>query len=245
MKLNDVSQGVVKMNNKELVFVWSAKIRMFHWVNVICILLLMAIGLIIFNAKMLGISVDAKISLKTWHVLIGYVFAINLLFRLLLGWIGKGFERFAKMLPFMSGFISDLKAFKANTNKVYQGHNPVGKLMVAMLLVGMINQMITGLLLASTDIYYPPLGNYFAGQIAVDKTAIESIKPYSKNNVDPQAYQQMRDIRYPFVYMHVDGFYFLLGLIPLHIAAVVYAERKHKQGLVSAMINGHKYLPKD
>jgi Ni/Fe-hydrogenase 1 B-type cytochrome subunit len=55
----------------------------------------------------------------------------------------------------------------------------------------------------------------------------------------------MRSFRKPFMTAHVYSFYFLLFLIPLHILAVFLAERREKHFIVSSMIHGYKYLPKD
>ena len=230
---------------REQVFVWSKKIRLFHWINVVAILLLMVIGTIILNGKMLGVSSDGKVLLKTIHVFIGYVFASNLIFRLVIGFIGKNYERWNKTLPFNKGFKTELLEFKQGKKLAYKGHNPAGKLMVLALLSLMTVQMISGLVIAGTDIYYPPFGHYFAESIAIDKDNLAAIQPYSKENVDEAAYQAMRDIRNPFITAHVYVFYCLLFLIPLHIIGVVIAERREKSALISAMVNGYKYLPKN
>lgn len=234
------------MNTKrEQILVWSRNIRLFHWVNVITIMLLICIGLVIFNGKSFGVSTEGKVLLKTIHVGVGYVFAINLIFRIVLGFIGKSYEKWDNTLPFNKGFSQELAEFKADKKSQYKGHNPAGKLMVFALLLLMFTQMISGLIIAGTDIYYPPFGQYFAESIAVDKQDIEAIKPYSKENVDEAAYKEMRDMRKPFATAHVYAFYGLLFLIPLHIIGVIIAERKEKTALVSAMITGYKYLPKD
>jgi len=234
------------MNSKrEHIFVWSCNVRLFHWINVIAITLLICIGLIIFNGKLFGVSTEGKILLKTLHVSVGYVFAINLLFRIVIGFIGKAHERWGQVLPFNKGFSQELADFKADKKPAYKGHNPAGKLMVFALLSLMLIQTISGLVIAGTDIYYPPFGQYFAESIAVDKQNVAAIKAYSKENVDETAYEAMRDIRKPFITAHVYAFYCLLFLIPLHILGVIIAERKEKTALVSAMITGYKYLPKD
>ncbi len=230
---------------REQVFVWSRNVRLFHWINVIAITLLICIGLIIFNGKLFGISTDGKVLLKTMHVFVGYVFAANLLFRIIIGFIGTAQERWGKVLPFNKGFLQELSDFKANRKVAYKGHNPAGKLMVMALLLLMFVQMISGLVIAGTDIYYPPFGQHFAESIAIDKQNIEVIKPYSKVNVDEAAYKAMREIRKPFITAHVYAFYCLIVLIPLHILGVIIAEKKEKTALVSAMINGYKYLPKE
>ena len=229
---------------REQVFVWSRKIRLFHWINVIAITLLVFIGVIILNAKLFGISTDGKILLKIIHVSVGYVFAINFIIRIIFAFVGKAHERWGKILPFNKGFSSELIEFKEQRKSTYKGHNPAGKLMIFALLSLMLVQLISGLVIAGTDIYYPPFGKYFAQSVAIDKQNLESIKPYSKINVDEAAYKTMRDTRKPFITVHVYAFYCLLFLIPLHIIGVIVAERREKTSLVSAMITGYKYLPK-
>lgn len=234
------------MNTKrEQIFVWSRNIRLFHWINVIAITLLICIGTTILNAKLFGVSTDGKILLKTIHVIVGYVFATNLLFRLILGFIGKSYERWGKILPFKKGFSQELTEFKEHKKATYKGHNPAGKLMLLALFLLMFVQMVSGLVIAGTDIYYPPFGQSFAESIAIDKQNVEAIKPYSKVNVDEEAYKAMRDIRKPFITAHFYAFYCLIFLIPLHIIGVIVAERREKTALVSAMITGYKYLPKN
>ncbi|MEY8214826.1 MAG: cytochrome b/b6 domain-containing protein [Colwellia sp.] len=225
------------------VFVWSRNIRLFHWVNVSAVLLLIVIGLIILNSKVLGVSVDGKILLKTIHVYIGYVFVLNLLIRIILGFVGKNYERWSKTLPFQSGFTKELKDFTQGRKTFHQGHNPAGKLMVAAFFFFLSVQMVSGLVVAGTDIYYPPFGQYFAESIAIDKTDLNAIKPYSKTNVDEEAYKAMRAFRKPFITAHVYSFYTLLFLIPLHILGVIFTERKERTSVLSAMINGYKHLP--
>jgi len=227
------------------VFVWSRNIRLFHWLNVIAVFLLMVIGVFILNSKTLGVSVDGKILLKTIHVSIGYIFGVNLLIRIALGFFGKNYERWNKTLPFQQGFATELKDFSKGEKSFYKGHNPAGKLMVAALFFLLSIQMVSGLVIAGTDIYYPPFGEYFAESIAIDKSDLTTIKPYSKVNVDEDAYKAMRAVRKPFITAHVYSFYTLLFLIPLHILGVIFTERKERTSVVSAMINGYKYLPKN
>ena len=230
---------------REPVFIWSGKIRFFHWINVIAISILIAIGVVILNAKIFGVSTDGKVLLKTIHVIVGYVFATNLIFRFIFAFIGKTYERWGKMLPFTKGFTSELIEFTQHKKLIYKGHNPAGKLMVLALLSLLSVQMVSGLVIAGTDIYYPPFGHYFSQSIAVDKDNLDLIRPYSKENIDEVAYQAMRSFRKPFITAHVYSFYCLILLIPLHIIGVIVAERRERSAIVSAMVNGYKYLPID
>ncbi len=225
--------------------VWSRKIRVFHWLNVLAILTLIILGLFILNGKAFGVSQDGKILLKTIHTLAGYVFISNLLIRVLFGFIGKGYEKWGKTLAFNRGFSKDLSQHLKNPSKATKGHNPLGKLMITALYLFMLIQGVTGLVITGTDIYYPPFGQHFATSIAIDKSQIDQIKPYSKDNVDPQAYQAMRNFRAPFIKTHVFSFYALTILLLLHILAVMVMELKTRSSLVSAMFSGYKHLPKN
>jgi cytochrome b len=122
----------------------------------------------------------------------------------------------------------------------FLGHNPIGRLMVAMLFLLLTTQAITGLMLAGTDVYMPPLGNTMKEWVAVDKAAVAEIKPYSKVGVDAESYKEMRALRKPFITVHYYSFYALLAMVLLHIIAVVIAEVRERNGLVSAMFSGKK-----
>lgn len=244
MSDNELTVNSLVNKERQRVYVWSKFIRLFHWVNVIAICLLICIGLVILNSKALGISTDGKILLKSIHVLVGYVFAINLMIRILIAFIGKSHERWGNMLPFNKGYVKEFSDFRQQKKAAYKGHNPIGKLMVLALFSLMLTQVVSGLVIAGTDIYYPPFGQYFAESIAVDKSNLVAIKAYSKENVDEQAFKQMRAIRKPFITAHVYAFYGLVFLIPLHIIGVIVAERRERSALISAMVTGYKYLPK-
>ena len=223
---------------------WDRTVRIFHWINVICIIGLAAVGLVIFNNKILGISDDGKILLKTIHVTIGYVFVLNLGWRFVWAFLGNQYSRWKAIIPFTKEHRASFKTFiegeKNNKHVFFLGHNPLGRLMVALLFLLLTTQAITGLVLAGTDIYFPPFGQSITEWIAEDKDKLADIKPYSKVNVNPESYQEMRDFRKPFINTHVYVFYTLLGVIALHIIGVVVSEIREKNGLVSAMFTGTK-----
>src|SRR5680860_1598478 len=69
--------------------VWDRSTRWFHWINFACVVALVALGTAILYAKELGVTDDGKILLKTTHVLFGYVFAVNLAWRIVCAFIGN------------------------------------------------------------------------------------------------------------------------------------------------------------
>ena len=117
--------------------VWDRTTRCFHWINVICIIGLVGVGVVILNNKLLGVSNDGKILLKTIHVYIGYVFLLNLIWRLIWGFVGGKYSRWKAVLPIGKGYWNSVREYvvgaKAGDPPQYLGHNPVAKLMVAVL----------------------------------------------------------------------------------------------------------------
>lgn len=219
--------------------VWDKTTRWFHWINVICVLGLIIIGLIILNAKLLGIQGEPKILLKIIHVYIGYIFTINLAWRLIWAFIGNRYARWGSLLPLNKNLLSDIKAYQQN-QVAYAGHNPLAKLMITLLLILMMIQVLTGLVLAGTDVYYPPFGHEIAQWVAKEGVAPESLKPGDKSMLDLEEYQEMREFRKPFVVIHEWAFYILLVAIILHIIFTIIAEIREKSGLISAMFSGQK-----
>lgn len=234
------------MNEVRSYPVWDATVRWFHWINVLCVIGLIAVGVVILNAKALGIPSDGKILLKTVHVWIGYVFALNLLWRLIWAFIGGPHARWRAMLPGGRGYadrVRDyIRSFRGGGGRQYLGHNPLGRIAVTVLLLALSVQAVTGLVLAGTDIFYPPLGSWIASWIAAPGVDPATLMPYAKDTYDPAAYEAMRAFRKPFITVHYWGFYVLLGLVVIHILAVVVTELKEGTNLVSAMFTGKKTL---
>jgi Ni/Fe-hydrogenase 1 B-type cytochrome subunit len=234
------------MTELKAYFVWDANIRWFHWINVLCVLGLIVVGTAILNGKALGLSTEGKILLKTVHVLIGYAFAVNLLWRLIWTFIGGPHARWRSILPGGQGYLREVRSYisdvKAGRPRQYLGHNPLGRIAVTLLLFLLLAQAITGLALAGTDIFYPPLGSWIANWIAAPGVDPATLVPYAKETYDAVAYDAMRAFRKPFITIHYYGFYALLGVILIHILAVVVTELREGGNLISAMFTGKKIL---
>ena len=227
-------------------FVWDAGTRWFHWINLLCMLGLIAVGVAILNDKALGVSNDGKILLKTVHVWIGYIFALNLLCRLVWAFIGGPYARWQAILPGGRGYINEVRAyvtdFSAGRPRQYLGHNPLGRIAVTLLLLLLLVQAVTGLVLAGTDLFYPPIGAWIANRIAAPGVDPATLVPYAKELYDGAAYDAMRAFREPFISIHYYGFFTLLFFAVIHILAVVLTELREGGNLVSAMFSGKKVL---
>lgn len=226
--------------------VWDASIRWFHWLNLLCMLGLIAVGVVILNAKVLGVPSDGKILLKTVHVWIGYVFALNLSWRLVWAFIGGPHARWRAILPGGHDYMKEVRRyitdFRAGRPRQYIGHNPLGRIAVTCLLLLLLVQAVTGLVLAGTDLFYPPIGSWIAGWVANQGVDPATLVPYAKEMYDEVAYEAMRAFRKPFITVHYYGFYTLLVFALVHILAVVVTELREGGNLISAMFSGKKVL---
>ncbi|MEC8858673.1 MAG: cytochrome b/b6 domain-containing protein [Pseudomonadota bacterium] len=227
--------------------IWDRSIRIFHWVNVLCVLALVIIGSAILNASALGVSSEGKITLKIIHAYVGYVFAFNLLWRLVWGFIGSTNSRWGAVMPFRKAYLNDLnewlRGIRTGQPPEYRGHNPAAKLMLLALYVLLVGQMVTGLVLAGTDLYFPPFGHEFAEWATAageDHSRLVGLVPGNKELLDPEGYAAMREFRAPFIEIHEVFFWLILVAVFLHVLAVVVEEVRFGNGLVSAMISGKK-----
>jgi cytochrome b len=226
--------------------VWDAGTRWFHWVNALCVIALGAVGYVILNEKVLGLSNPAKITLKTVHVWIAYVFVLNLAWRIVWAFLGNRYARWRQILPGGRGYFQALRsyvaAFVAGRPEHYLGHNPVGRISVTLLLLLLLIQAVTGLFLAGTDLFYPPFGQWLAQWVAAPGVDPSTLVPYAPEMYDKAAYESMRALREPFVAVHLYNFYLLLVVIVLHVAAVVITDIKEGSGIISAMFTGRKVV---
>ena len=227
--------------------VWDRTTRIFHWVNAATVLSLMIVGTIILNAKTLGIEGDAKVLLKTVHAYIGYVFVINLVWRMVWAFFGNHYARWGQILPIGKNFSSSLKEYstsmRSGNPKQYLGHNPIARIVAGLFFLLLGIQATTGLIIAGTDLYLPPFGNHFAEWVTEgDPERLQVLQAGDKTHVVDSAYKEMRDFRKPIITTHYYMFFILLVLVVVHIVGVIVTELKERNGLVSAMITGEKVL---
>ena len=231
---------------------WDRMVRVFHWLNVACVIALIGIGIVVLNTKILGVSTDGKILLKTVHVYVGYIFVLNLACRIVWGFTGGRFAKWNYVFRFDAEYFSLLREYiqglVKGCNDNYLGHNPLARIMVVVLFLLLALQGITGLVLAGTDLYMPPFGQKIAEWVTHangDQERIDNLKPYAKSGYDEQRYEQMRKYRKPFITVHYYSFYILVIGIFLHVLGIIFSEFREKCGLTSAMITGRKMFDKE
>jgi cytochrome b len=224
--------------------VWDAPTRWFHWVNALSVLGLMLVGILILFSGSLGIPAAGRVMVKTIHVWLGYVMTLNLMWRFVWAFLGNRYARWRAVLPGGPGFLRALEAyvtaFLAGHPRHYLGHNPAGRVAVAVILLLLFVQAVTGLVLAGTDIFYPPFGSWITHWIAAPNVDPSTLTPSTRNLMNQDAYTAMRSFRAPFVEIHELAFYGIAAVVVLHVIAVIVTELHEGGSLISAMFTGRK-----
>ena len=225
---------------------WDINTRVFHWVNFICVFSLSLLGLIMLNKGLLGID-EGGVGIKRLHVTFGYLFAVNLIIRIIWGFLGDRTSRWSSLIPGKS-FKQELRSYNASLKTdephTYIGHNPKGRLAVLLMMLLFVIMMFTGLIRAGTDLYYPPFGQLVASRVAAEGVPVSQIKPYNDTGTDAAKMAELKTFKKPYGLIHIYTAYVLWLLILLHIITVIRTDSKGHGTLISAMFTGKKHLPR-
>lgn len=178
--------------------VWDLPLRLFHW---------------LFALSILASYITAKLGFTwmRWHMRLGLWMIGLLVFRIVWGFIGPRHARFGNFLVRPSALWRYAKGLPRRASAHSIGHNPLGGLMVVVMLLLVAVQVGTGLF-ATDDIlwtgpYYPAVSNATAEFL----TGI-----------------------------HLINFDVIVGAIALHIVAIAFYGFYKRQNLVGAMFHGVK-----
>ncbi|ART82368.1 cytochrome B [Oceanisphaera profunda] len=181
--------------NPSPIKVWDWSIRVFHWSLPVLLFLLW---------RSAGDDMDQ-------HMLLAQMLLTLLMYRIIWGFIGTPYARFSHFIYHPKHIFRYFLASAKPNKPIYLSHNPVGGIMVLVILATLLFQLTTGLF-ASDDIFYNgPLYMYASGATTKLMT-----------------------------FLHKKWFYWgILLIVGMHILAIV-MYRLRGEGLVKAMVTGHK-----
>jgi len=116
--------------------VWDWSIRVFHW----------SLPLVLFALWYTRLNTEV-------HMLFAQLLMFLLLYRIIWGFIGTPYARFRHFLYGPQAVLGYLKNFFSKGKPVYVSHNPLGGLMVLVLLGALGFQLMTGLFI--DDFLFP------------------------------------------------------------------------------------------
>ncbi|MFT3689466.1 cytochrome b/b6 domain-containing protein [Paenirhodobacter sp.] len=148
----------------------------------------------------------------TLHFRLGYLVAALLVFRLVWGFVGPRNARFASFVTGPGPVLRYLRTLPKRTAAHVTGHNPLGGWSVVAMLVVLAAQVFTGLTMDPEDyINTGPLAEHFSGSWNRRALSIHHLL----GNV-------------------------LLGLVALHVGAILFYRIWKRQDLVTPMITGRE-----
>lgn len=101
---------------------------------------------------------------------------------------------------------------------------------------------VNGLVLAGTDLFYPPFGRSIAAWVAAPGVDPATLVPNSPALYDKAAFDSMRAFRKPFILSHLYASYALMAVAALHIAGAVVNEVREGSNNISATFTGKKLI---
>jgi len=182
--------------------VWDLPTRLFHWLLVTC-----------FTGAWLTSASDRWLSI---HIFFGYLMLGLMGFRLVWGFTGGHYARFASFVVGPIAGLAYLRDLVAKRDRPYLGHNPAASLaIVAMLLLG-IAVALTGIFTQGGEEGHGPV----AGFLSIGATAW---------------LKQAHDVLAILMLVTVAG----------HLTGVAVGSWLHKENLPLAMMTGRKEAPDD
>ncbi|MEM1103148.1 MAG: Ni/Fe-hydrogenase, b-type cytochrome subunit [Pseudomonadota bacterium] len=151
-----VEESTEKPSAAEKIYVYESPVRLWHWVNALCILVLCVTGYLIGSPPP---SVPGEASnsflfgnIRFVHFAAGQALAVFFLLRIYWAFVGNGHSRQIFLPPFWSAkwwgeIAHEIKwyGFIEKTPKKYIGHNPLAQLAMFFLLVLPLTlQILTG-----------------------------------------------------------------------------------------------------
>lgn len=177
--------------------IWDLPTRLFHW----------ALVILICGS---WYTVEVANDMDT-HMLIGQSILVLVLFRIVWGFVGPRYARFASFAYGPGTILRYARSLAGRGGVGYAGHNPLGGLAVFAMLALISAQAGSGLFATDGDFYSGPLNHLISGSAGNQVTEF-----------------------------HEENFNVLLAVVLLHIAAVLFYLLFKRQNLIAPMITGVK-----
>lgn len=107
-------------NEVKPIRVWDLPTRIFHWS-------------LVASFAIAFLTAESE-KLRDIHVIAGYTLAGLIVFRLLWGFVGGGYSRFAEFLPTPQKLVDYIKSLINGKPQHHVGHNPAGAVAIFLLL---------------------------------------------------------------------------------------------------------------
>lgn len=222
--------------NFRRVYVWQLPVRIFHWLNVLALVLLILTGFLIANPPALLIKADA--SAIYWmgitrfiHFTAAYLFLFVMILRLYWAFKGNRFARWTAFMPFNNKVWENIKHVlkidvllmtekKHDPKQVSVGHNSIATISYIIMFLLALVMIFTGfgMYAATSEWWLPNLFNWVVPLLGGDFAAR---------------------------LIHHICMWFFIFFSMVHVYLVFYHDWLEGTGEASSMISGYKFISKD
>ena len=185
-------------DEQPVVKAWDVGVRVFHWLLVILVVNAWV------TAELAGMEMY-------WHKLNGYGIFFILVFRFFWGFWGSDTARFGGFFYGPRKIMAYVRGILTRKPLKYLGHNPLGALMVFLMLAVLITQVGSGLFSSDGLFAYGPLSGF------VSEAASEN-----------------------FALIHELGFYLIMAVVFLHVSVILVYLFILRENLIKPMFTGKK-----
>ena len=214
------------------VYVWELPVRFYHWLNALCVVLLIATGYLIGNPQTLFAANEAYEQywfgwVRFIHFATAYIFFFNFLFRIYWGFVGNRYAKWDRFILFKKRHLRNL--WRTLTVDIVQtklrarvplGHNALAGFTYFVSFLVFLLQAITGFALYSSmsESYFPWLFTWAVPLLGGDAW-----------------------VRH---WHHLLMWFFVIFAI-VHVYLVFYHDYIEGRGTTSSMIGGWKFVRDD
>ncbi len=207
------------------VYVWEFPLRLTHWTNAFSILILSITGYYIGDPFIHAYSSKQYIMgwIRLIHFIAAYIFIMSVIIRIYWAFMGNKFESYKECFPFSTEkrkeFLDALKFyfFIKKKHPYVIGHSALAAFTYFIVYLLFIFEIVSGFAIYSlthSAIIWTVLGGWLLGIM------------------------HLPTIR---LYHHLI-MYVILAFVPLHIYATWYMDPTERNGLVSSIFSGYKFV---
>ena len=222
----------MKIKNLKRVYVWERPVRVFHWLNVILIVVLCVTGYLIGNPPIIQDAQEASFgywfgTVRFIHFVAAYIFLFNYIFRVYWGFVGNEWANWKEFIPtnkkyfteIMSVLRQDILLIKVKPYHSF-GHNALAGFSYFMTFIAFLFQVITGFAL------YADMSNWWF----------------------PQLFTWVQDLfgdDFSVRHIHHILMWFFVIFSMIHIHLVIYHDLVEGRGEISSMGGGWKFIEEE
>ncbi|MDZ7267536.1 MAG: Ni/Fe-hydrogenase, b-type cytochrome subunit [candidate division KSB1 bacterium] len=214
------------------VYVWQLPVRFYHWLNALCVAVLIVTGYLIGNP--LAISYSTEAYQQYWfgtvrfvHFVAAFIFFFNFMVRIYWGFVGNQYARWENFIPFRKAQWREiLEVLKVDVLQakikglISIGHNALAGVTYFLSFLAFLFQSLTGFALYSSmsDSFFPRLFAWIVPLMGGDFAVRQ--------------------------WHHLFLWFFVVFII-VHMYLVFYHDYIEGRGTTSSMVGGWKFERED